>query len=76
VPEKISVIGSDGIEQGDWVSPPLTSIQLPFTEISESVANWLNPRLENHVSGQNSIEILFKSSLLLRNSTSSKSKNI
>jgi alanine racemase len=75
VPEKISVIGSDGIEQGDWVSPPLTSIQLPFTEISESVVNWLNPRLEDHVSGQNSIEILFKPSLLLRNSTSRISKN-
>lgn len=70
VPHKISVIGSDGIEQGDWVSPPLTSICLPFGEISESVANWLNPRTENQILSPNSMEILYKPTLLIRKSTS------
>ena len=74
VPGKISVIGSDGIEQGDWVSPPLTSIQLPFNEISDSVSNWLNPRIDNQISTPNSVEILYKPTLVVRKSTTKPTK--
>ena len=69
VPEDLSVIGSDGIEQGDWVSPPLTSIQLPFSEIAEAVSQWLNPRTQNAFDSPNIAEILFKPNLIERKST-------
>lgn len=69
VPEDLSVIGSDGIEQGDWVSPPLTSIQLPFAEIAEAVSQWLNPRTKNTFDSPNIAEILFKPNIIERKST-------
>jgi DNA-binding LacI/PurR family transcriptional regulator len=68
VPEELSVIGSDGIDQGDWVSPPLTSVQLPFNEIANAVSQWLNPRTQANFLTPNSVEILFKPHLIERKS--------
>ena len=76
VPEDLSVIGSDGIEQGDWVSPPLTSIQLPFSEIAEAVSQWLNPRKQDNFSTPSSVEILLKPNLIKRNSTRQNEMNL
>lgn len=76
VPEDLSVIGSDGIEQGDWVSPPLTSIQLPFSEIAEAVSQWLNPRMQDNFSTPSSVEILLKPNLIKRNSTRQNEMNL
>jgi DNA-binding LacI/PurR family transcriptional regulator len=69
VPDELSVIGSDGIDQGDWVSPPLTSVQLPFNEIANAVSQWLNPRMQENFLSPNSAEILFKPQLIERKST-------
>lgn len=76
VPEDLSVIGSDGIEQGDWVSPPLTSIQLPFSEIAVAVSQWLNPRKQDNFSTPSSVEILLKPNLIKRNSTRQNEMNL
>lgn len=69
VPDQLSVIGSDGIVQGDWVSPPLTSIQLPFQEIASAVSQWLNPGEQKSFISPESVEILFKPNLIVRKST-------
>ena len=76
VPDELSVIGSDGIDQGDWVSPPLTSIQLPFNEIANAVSQWLNPRMQENFITPNSVEILFKPNLIERKSTNKPRKGI
>jgi DNA-binding LacI/PurR family transcriptional regulator len=75
IPGQLSVIGSDGIEQGDWVSPPLTSICLPFNEISTAVADWLNPRIKSNYPLLDSAEILFKPSIVIRKSTATVAAN-
>lgn len=69
IPEEVSVVGSDGIDQGLWVTPTLTTIKLPVDSMATAVKNWLISE-ENEVSTfAGDSEILFKPELILRNST-------
>ena len=69
IPQDVSVVGSDGIDLGKWVTPTLTTIRLPVDSMASAVKNWL-------VSGKNRVssissnsEILFKPELILGNSS-------
>lgn len=70
IPEDISVVGSDGIDQGMWVSPTLTTIKLPVDSMAEAVKNWLSLEGNDVSSFSGNSEILFKPDLVVRNSTS------
>ena len=45
VPEDISVIGMDGLPQGEFVSPPLTSVHIPMKEIGMHAIDMLRDQL-------------------------------
>lgn len=46
VPEDFSVIGFDGVEVGRYLTPPLTTVQQPISELGQQVAYALLDQLE------------------------------
>jgi len=46
VPEDVSVVGFDAIEEGQCLTPPLTTIRQPLTEVGEKAVELLCRRLE------------------------------
>lgn len=47
VPGEISIVGFDNINKGEWVSPPLTTVNIPKTELGEEAVDLLFNRIEN-----------------------------
>jgi len=47
VPEDLSIIGFDNVEKCEKVSPPLTSIRVPRSELGQEAVRMLLERLEN-----------------------------
>jgi DNA-binding LacI/PurR family transcriptional regulator len=70
IPEDISIVGSDGIDQGIWVTPTLTTIKLPVDSMANAVGNWLTLDGSETSNFAGNSEILFKPELVVRNSTS------
>ena len=66
VPEDVSVIGFDGIETGDYCNPRLTTMQQPFTEISQAAISVLFGMIEKKKKPQDRI---MEAELVVREST-------
>lgn len=47
IPQDISVIGFDGIEVGQYLSPPLTTVQQPIYHLGQQVSQVLVEQIEN-----------------------------
>ena len=66
IPEDVSVIGFDGIETGDYCNPRLTTMQQPFTEISQAAISVLFGMIEKKKKPQDRI---MEAELVVREST-------
>lgn len=66
IPEDVSVIGFDGIETGDYCNPRLTTMQQPFTEISQAAISVLFGMIEKKKKPQDRI---MEAELIVREST-------
>jgi DNA-binding LacI/PurR family transcriptional regulator len=76
VPGQLSVLGSDGIDLGRWVSPALSTIQQPLESIAATVASWLADDDSSQFRHSSGSELLFRSTLLARESTAPLKKSI
>lgn len=45
IPEDVSVIGMDGLPQGEFISPPLTAVHIPMKEIGMQAIDMLRDQL-------------------------------
>ncbi|MHB0928011.1 MAG: LacI family DNA-binding transcriptional regulator [Candidatus Nanopelagicales bacterium] len=70
IPEDISVLGSDGIEAGEWVRPTLSTVAQPIGAIAEFTANWLLTS-DDHSRPLQASEMLLRPTLAPRESTGS-----
>lgn len=68
IPQDIAFVGMDNIEFAQYTSPPLTSVQVPRTQIGEVAAKTLVDYLEGHYSLP--LKVLLPFELVLRESSS------
>lgn len=69
VPDDISILGSDGIELGRWLSPTLSTVAQPIDAISDYVAAWLTDEESKQNLSVAIPDIAFRPTLIVRNST-------
>jgi len=69
VPGQLSVLGSDGIDLGRWVTPALSTIQQPLESIAKTVAAWLEDDGSSQFRHSTGSELLFRPTLTVREST-------
>ena len=69
VPEKVSVVGFDNIDFGEYLKIPLTTIQMPAYEIGKAASNLLVKQITNS-SKQLSEKVILKHKLIKRDSCS------
>lgn len=67
VPEDISVLGFDDVQQAGYVFPRLSTVRQPFADISEQAVRLLIQRIEHPEQDAQTIEL--PSELVLRDST-------
>lgn len=67
VPEDVSVIGVDGIAQGEYCAPPLTTIAQPLLEIGEMSCQILLDLIEGKKPEQ--LSVILPHKLIIRKST-------
>jgi LacI family transcriptional regulator len=48
IPSQVSIMGFDGIEVGQYLSPPLTTVQQPVFRLGQEVARVLLEQIENN----------------------------
>ncbi len=70
VPQKLSVIGVDGIAMGQYASPALTTVGKDLIALGAQAANLLISRIKNQITGGN-LRVMTQSNLILRQSTTS-----
>ncbi len=46
VPEDVALVGSDGIEDGEYIDPPLTTMRQPIEQMCERAWQYLRQRIE------------------------------
>jgi DNA-binding LacI/PurR family transcriptional regulator len=67
VPDKLSIVGFDGIDATSWTQPPLTTVEQPIAQIADTVVETLQKLIEDpSCSPPNSY---FRPTLRLRAST-------
>ena len=47
IPEDVSIIGFDNVPKSEWVSPPLSTVHIPKTDMGERAVDLLIKRIEN-----------------------------
>lgn len=67
IPDDISVVGFDNIQESSNVKPGLTSIDIPLVQIGEETANYLINVIENHYASLS--EIVIRCNVVKRDST-------
>lgn len=67
IPDDVSVVGTDGIFQGEFFSQPLTTIYQPFNEIARLAVKTLLDLIENQT--PHSVGLMVKPKLIARSST-------
>jgi DNA-binding LacI/PurR family transcriptional regulator len=67
VPEDISVVGFDDIQNAAYIDPPLTTVRQPLQEMGEIAARTLLDRIEGRLKGV--AEIAVEPELVVRRST-------
>ncbi|AZO96052.1 LacI family DNA-binding transcriptional regulator [Halocella sp. SP3-1] len=71
VPEDISVCGTDNIRMSKHYNPPLTTINIPKTEIGDKAARLLLKLIVGERPAESDMEINFPTELVIRKSTAS-----
>jgi DNA-binding LacI/PurR family transcriptional regulator len=67
VPDRLSVVGFDGIEASSWTNPPLTTIEQPIAEIAQTAVDTLRTLIEDP--GRPLPNSYFRPNLRVRSST-------
>jgi len=67
IPEDLSVVGFDDLPVGRWVSPPLTTVRQPLTEMGQAAAEMLGTLIEGQPLASRRIELATE--LVVRGST-------
>ncbi|MFY1620368.1 LacI family DNA-binding transcriptional regulator [Micromonospora sp. WMMD736] len=67
IPEDLSVVGFDDVDQATWTSPPLTTVRQPFTEIGATAARLALTLADGHALPQERYEL--STALVVRGST-------
>ncbi|GAA5193649.1 LacI family DNA-binding transcriptional regulator [Rugosimonospora acidiphila] len=67
IPQDLSVIGFDDIENTKWCGPPMTTVHQPFREMGAAAANLLLTLAAGHTPPQTRIEL--PTTLVVREST-------
>ncbi|MDM3872352.1 LacI family DNA-binding transcriptional regulator [Porticoccus sp. W117] len=57
VPQDIAVVGFDDISWGQWITPPLTTIRMPISELGSEAVHFLMRRLEQPEAPKRSLTI-------------------
>lgn len=68
IPEDVSVVGYDGIEEGEYYIPRLTTVRQPFREMAEATIQLLFDMIDKKCRPQN---IIMPAELVVRESTGS-----
>lgn len=68
VPEDISVVGFDGLPMGEYLSPPLTTVQLDFRRAGATMVDLVVEQIEDGVR-DGSRHVVIPTKLVLRGST-------
>jgi len=66
IPEDVAILGIDGIEDTEYLDPPLSTIVLPFEELASMSWKFLERRLQDRSIPKQ--EIVLKSQLIIRGS--------
>ena len=66
IPEDISVVGFDNIQESSNVKPALTTVDIPLVQIGEETANYLINVIENHYASLS--EVVIRCDIIERNS--------
>lgn len=74
IPEDISIIGFDNIQKGEWVNPPLTSVNISKTAIGQGAAELLLDRINNP--DKNPRLIMVGTDIVIRESLAEKSSQL
>ncbi|MCX7967485.1 MAG: LacI family transcriptional regulator [Armatimonadetes bacterium] len=72
VPEDIALVGFDGIEDGEYLDPPLTTVTVPVTALSQIAVHFLLNRISGEVEEQQKEVVIPE--LLVRGSCGAKPK--
>lgn len=67
VPRDAAVVGFDGLDEGDYTVPRLTSVRIPLEEVAATAWNYLRARLDHPDAPQQGCT--FESKLVLRESS-------
>jgi DNA-binding LacI/PurR family transcriptional regulator len=67
IPDDLSVVGFDDVDQATWTSPPLTTVRQPFTEIGATAARLALTLADGHTLPQERYEL--GTALVVRGST-------
>jgi LacI family transcriptional regulator len=67
IPEDLSVVGFDDLPVGRWVSPPLTTVRQPLTEMGQAAAEMLGTLIDGQPLASRRIELA--TDLVVRGST-------
>ncbi|MDI5939248.1 MULTISPECIES: LacI family DNA-binding transcriptional regulator [unclassified Micromonospora] len=67
IPDDLSVVGFDDIDQAAWLAPPLTTVRQPFGEIGATAARLALSMADGHAPAQERYEL--NTALVVRGST-------
>lgn len=66
IPAQVSVMGFDGIEVGNYLSPPLTTVQQPVYRLGQEVARVLLDQIKHH---EGPVQITLPVKIINKNTT-------
>jgi LacI family transcriptional regulator len=69
VPEELSVIGFDDIRLSEFITPPLTTVQMSQTELARTAFTALMNEVSQETPSERRREYRLKTNLVLRRST-------
>ena len=69
VPQELSVIGFDDIRMAEFLTPPLTTVQMPQSELAKLAFEALLKEVKKETPAPEGTEYLLKTRLVLRSST-------
>jgi LacI family xylobiose transport system transcriptional regulator len=74
IPDDLSVVGFDDIEQAAWMSPPLTTVRQPFAEMGAVAAKDVLGLAEGTPPGRGRVEL--DTALIIRGSTAAPRRQV
>ena len=69
IPDQLSIIGVDDSSPAEFASPPLTTVQLPTSRVGEVAGETLIEILEGDRKKDRTVQLEFKGTLVVRQST-------